>query len=229
MNIYNKLTPPIGYYVYAYLRNKDSEIALAGTPYYIGKGKGKRAWSHHDNKIPIPKEKHNIVILEQNLSELGAFAIERRMIKWYGRIINNTGILRNQVEGGSGGSMSGKLNGMWGKTHTNKIKAKLALQPVTNFGGKTYEEIYGKERAHELKQDKSIKLKQFCANNPNVRKEANNANAKSYKFVTPNHEVIIVTGRLKAFCQENKLDVGITIDVLKGRRESYKGWTASYI
>lgn len=229
MNIYNKSNLPSGYYVYAYLRNKDSDVASAGTPYYIGKGKRQRAWDFHDTNIPVPKEQHNVVILEHNLTELGAFAIERRMIEWYGRIINSTGILRNRVEGGCGGGMPGELNGMWGRTHTDTVKAKLALNPVINFGGKTYEEIYGKERAQQLKQDKSTKLKTFCANNTEARKEANNANAKAYEFITPNNEVIIVEGRLKAFCKEQGLDCGITINLLKGRRETYKGWKARYI
>lgn len=53
------------------------------------------------NKIPIPDEKY-IVILEQNLTLIGALALERRMIRWYGRKDLETGILHNKTDGGDG-------------------------------------------------------------------------------------------------------------------------------
>jgi hypothetical protein len=78
---------PAIFYVYAYLRTEDSDIAIAGTPYYIGKGKHSRAWStHRGQNLYLPKNHKNIVILEKNLTELGAFALERAYIRWYGRI-----------------------------------------------------------------------------------------------------------------------------------------------
>ena len=93
------------FYVYAYIRNKDSQTAKAGTPYYIGKGCGNRAWKHCKNdSIHPPIDSTKIIILENNLTELGAFALERRLIKWWGRIDNNTGILRNKTDGGQGGA-----------------------------------------------------------------------------------------------------------------------------
>jgi hypothetical protein len=95
MTIYSPKHLPKGFYVYAYIRKSNNSL------YYIGKGSGNRAWNK-DHSISVPSDMSKIVILEHNLSELGALAIERRMIKWYGRKNTNTGILYNKTDGGEG-------------------------------------------------------------------------------------------------------------------------------
>ena len=112
MNIY-----PHGYYVYAYTRSN-------GSPYYIGKGKENRAWiKHYTQKNITTPPKNRIIILESNLTEIGALALERRYIKWFGKKCNDTGILHNITDGGDGVS---------GYKHTvetrNKMKKPLHLK-----------------------------------------------------------------------------------------------------
>ena len=156
MNIYSKT--PNGFYIYAYIRSADSPNAKSGTPYYIGKGSKKRAWDQHRKSscgIWTPKDKSKIIILEQNLTELGALALERRLIKWYGRLDNNTGILRNKTEGGDGGS--GAI-----RSQSTRLKMSKARTGMTN--PKLSETMKGRKRSesHQANLTKALQNRGPC-------------------------------------------------------------------
>lgn len=84
------------YYVYEYLRED-------GSPYYVGKGSGFRAYSKRPYR---PKDKSRIRIIKDNLTEKDAFNLEITLIKQYGRQDLGTGILKNKTIGGEGYSLS---------------------------------------------------------------------------------------------------------------------------
>lgn len=135
------------FYVYAYLRTKDL------TPYYIGKGQDNRAWQQ-SHSVVVPKDLNRIVILEANLTELGALALERRMIRWYGRQDLGTGILRNRTDGGDGASgiipwNKGKTTGSYLSEAGRKKVSKANKGIAKNHGDKISAALKGKAKSEE--------------------------------------------------------------------------------
>jgi len=174
MSIYSLRKKPKNHYVYAYLNDNN-------LPYYIGKGVDYRAWSKQ-HTVPIPNN-DKIIIMESNLTEIGAFSLERFYIRWYGRKDLETGILLNKTDGGESFSgkksqewknnnslkfmgdnnpmkrpevrekISGKNHGMYGKTHSEEYKKRLKENRLAEGNP-----MYGKKRKDLSEYNKRINI-----------------------------------------------------------------------
>ena len=143
---YSTKNIPSGFYIYAYIR-KD------GTPYYIGKGKDLRAWYKSKKQIKVPKSSSQIIIMESNLTEVGALALERFYIRWYGRKDNGTGILRNMTDGGEG--TTGIIRPPMSEERKEHIRIKNRMNPPRK--GTTTTEIARKNIGDAKRGDKNPK------------------------------------------------------------------------
>lgn len=114
-------------------------------------------------------------------------------------------------------SRPGKLNGMYGKTHTNEVKLAASQRATENFKGKSYELQFGKEKATALKNDKSEKLKLYNQNNPTAR-------LKSYSITSPDGTIYNILGGLEKFCKDHGISSPKMYAVAKGRLDNFKGW-----
>ena len=141
------------YYVYAYLRED-------GTPYYIGKGKGKRAYNKHGN-LPVPKDNSKIIFLHKNLLEKEAFELECQLISHYGRKDLNTGILRNMTNGGEGNS-----GYIYTDDHRQKLKNALTNKKRIPFSEET------RQKMSKAKKNMSAETKQKISNAKKGKKQS---------------------------------------------------------
>lgn len=87
-------------YVYIHVKPGNGEI------FYVGKGKGNRAYSKHNRsnfwQRTVNKYGLDVFIIENNLTEEEAFELEIKYIKSIGRRDLGTGTLVNMSDGGEG-------------------------------------------------------------------------------------------------------------------------------
>ena len=104
------------FYAYMWLREND------GTPWYVGKGSGNRAYQRSLNHW-APTNRALILILNRS-SEQEAFNTEIKLIRNWGRKDLGTGCLYNYTNGGDGASAGNQY--LLGYHHTSESKQKVS-------------------------------------------------------------------------------------------------------
>jgi len=228
------------YYTYAYLREDR-------TPYYIGKGKGGRAYKKGSRVFAPPKDKSRIIFLKQNLTEEEAFKHEIYMIAVFGRKDLGTGILHNRTNGGDGVSgfiksketlekmsisMLGKNNPNYGKTGCNSAfygrkHTKETLEKMSENRRGNKNAFYGRKHNEESKRKmrQNNKGHSGILHNEEAKEKMRNAKRKNYKFVSPNGDLIEEMTSLKEFAKKYELQLSGLSRLINKKYKHHKGWT----
>lgn len=157
---------PAVYYVYMYLR-EDS------TPYYVGKGKGNRYKEKHTVSIP---SFDRIVIVKDSLTDQEAIALEKELIKFYGRKDIGTGILRNLTDGGEGSNPGPESRKRMSIAKQNYVPWNKGLKtgPISSDTRKVLSESATK-RWSKNKKEVTLKKCEWCGEEKAKNKYCSNS------------------------------------------------------
>lgn len=214
------------YYVYAYLRSRDSDRGSKYSPYYIGKGRGDRAFVTK-RSINCPRDKSLIVFIQEGITESQAFALEKYAIATYGRLDKNSGILWNMTDGGEGCS---------GVIVSDETRAKIAK---VRIGKKHHPDTCAKISKSKMGQRHSEKTRrQMSESRRGKKKGPHTDEAKrrisehkakyEYEIFDPEGN-LYSTQNLNAFCKEKGLHQAHMSAVAHGKMKSYKKWTVRIV
>lgn len=209
------------YYVYAYLRGKDSERGPKYSPYYIGKGCGQRAFGKK-RAIAAPADKSFIVFINERLTETEAFALEKYAVSLYGRVDKGTGILWNMTDGGEGCS---------GLIMPEETRAKIARALTGRKRPPEVIEKMAKGRTGILhteetkrKMSESRRGKKRGPHSDAAKQKISEGKAKyEYEVTDPNGHIYL-TRSLNMLCKEYGLHQSHMSAAAHGEASGYKGW-----
>ena len=224
---------PRRFYVYAYLRCKDSARAPKYSPYYIGKGSGDRCFSNKGRTVPTPKDRAFIIFIQEGLAEEEAFALERYCIAMYGRVDHGTGVLHNRCDGGEG--PSGRI-----ASPECRVQIKEARQREGRWKGKgnpkfggdalrgELNPMWGRRHSDETRQKIAERGKQYSQTPEGKAMKRLNAQRYLYELIDPDGEVY-VTDNLFDFAKQYDLTNSSLNKVAHGKQGTHKGWTARIV
>jgi hypothetical protein len=241
---------PRRFYVYCYLRSKDSANGPKYSPYYIGKGSGNRVITNKGRCIQTPKDRSFIAYVQEGLTEDEAYCLEAYCIALYGRVDLGTGILRNMSAGGRGAPeviFSKERRKKISATHKGKKKSAKQRQFLRElrqkegrwkgegnpkFGGDAVRgelnPMWGKEHSGETREKISRRNKAFY-NTPEGRR-INKLRAQKYLYelIDPDGEVYI-TDNLWDFSKQYDLTNSSLNKVVNGKAAHHRGWTGRIV
>lgn len=226
------------FYVYVYIDPRKEPVTIngytfQGEPFYIGKGKAKRAWAHlrESGSRVVNTLKHNkiqrirasgeepiVELMVTDLSEDHAHMLEREWItaigtKWTIADVPR-GPLTNMTSGGEGYTLSeehkakcvhyGEANGMFGKTHTEEAK-----QRISEF-----------RKGFRHTEETKAEMKRTRNSKPNPRQ-------KSWIVVLPNGERV-ETADLRQTCRDLKINYNSLFNAYTRNSTPTRGATAGY-
>jgi hypothetical protein len=166
------------FYTYQYLRTKDGTFPV-GSPYYVGKGKGRRAWTSRIGHRP-PKDL-TLIRIQYWPDELTASAYEIYLIDFWGRVSLGTGCLRNNTDGGDGTTRKSPEGcKRIGEANSRRIWSKESLQKKREAYRR-----WASTTKHPLQGKKNSKLSEYLKKHP--RTGSSNPNFGNHKLAGPNH------------------------------------------